>query len=717
MKRTFLTVFALLSLFNTAVKADEIPNPTKDTTAVKHLNLSEVKINASRVNAKMKDLPQKVEVISQRMIEVSSASDVAGLLKSEIAIDILEYPGVSAVVSMRGFTPSPSVKYTTILVNGKPAGTENIASLDLSNVERVEILRGPFSAQYGSDAMAGVVNIVTKNSTGKMSGKLAFEYGSFETSKANFAIGGSLSEVFDFDLSYALYRQDKDYKTGDRNLYDEEYAKSILDPSTYGKRMENTQFQTSNLNARFGVKIAENWKINLAGGYFAGNDIETPGNFWHTEGMDSKDIERYTTGLDVVGSIGNHKITFSPFYSDEDNKTIDLGSDGYGDFESDYQNYGFQLYDTYELGVHSIALGIDNKTQQYESSNYDTSGALEAPYQPDYNNISKGVFGQTQFKLLNDRLNVSVGARGDHMKFELEADKLLANDKSTENYWVFTKNIGAKYGLTKDLSVHSSWGDAFLAPKAYQVAGLYQRGTVKTLGNPYLNPEKSNTLDFGFAFKNFKKGINFDLTYFTTYHKDKIVRSNLQNGDVTYINAMKSEMDGLEILASYDFGALKDYDYSLRVYLNYTHLIDADVTYKDAMGITQTGEMRYVRDNTAAFGIEFDNLKGFSTRLNGRYIGHRYENNYMYTADYSSWPVVSKNPIVYNGTAVRSNVVEEELLRHPVSYVFDYSASYAFKEHYSVGLTIANLLDENYTEKDGYNMPGRAVTAKFSYRF
>lgn len=81
MKRTFLTAFALLSLFNAAVKAEEVPNPTDDKKVVKHLNLEEVEINASRVNVKLKDLPQKIEVITQRTIEASPAVDVAGLLK------------------------------------------------------------------------------------------------------------------------------------------------------------------------------------------------------------------------------------------------------------------------------------------------------------------------------------------------------------------------------------------------------------------------------------------------------------------------------------------------------------------------------------------------------------------------------------------------------------------------------------------------------------
>ena len=61
--------------------------------------------------------------------------------------------------------------------------------------------------------------------------------------------------------------------------------------------------------------------------------------------------------------------------------------------------------------------------------------------------------------------------------------------------------------------------------------------------------------------------------------------------------------------------------------------------------------------------------------------------------------------------------IDDELLHHSVSYVFDYSASYIFKEKYTIDLTVANLLDENYTEKDGYNMPGSLIMAKLICRF
>ena len=229
--------------------------------------------------------------------------------------------------------------------------------------------------------------------------------------------------------------------------------------------------------------------------------------------------------------------------------------------------------------------------------------------------------------------------------------------------------------------------------------------------------KKSKTWDVGFAYKNFKKGINFDFTYFDTHHTDKIINDYPEIGVTTFKNADKADMNGIELVASYDFGALTDYNYSLRVYLNYTHIIDATVETEQFDGSFLESKMKYVRDNNASFGVEFDNLKGFSTRLNGRYIGHRYEDNYMYAADYSNWPDVTKAPINFNGEDVRASLINEAVLRHPVYYVFDYSANYQFNERYSVGLTVSNLFDENYSEKDGFNMPGRAIMMKVGYRF
>jgi TonB-dependent heme/hemoglobin receptor len=717
MKKFVVSALVLCAFSTTSLKAEENPKTANDTLAVKHLNLSEVEVNASRVNAKMKDLPQKVDVISKRVIESTPAVNMADLLKGNSSVDIIEYSGINAGIGIRGFAASTSSKYAVILINGKPAGTNNIASIDLDNVERVEILKGPFSAQYGSDAMGGVVNIVMKESKDDFAGSVSLQYGSFQTSRANVSLGGAVSEKINFDFSYAFHNQGEDYRTGDNNLYDEDYAKTILDPTTYGERMENTKFEKHNVNGRLGINFSEKWNLNVNGSYFKGNDVETPGTFWHVYGMDTKDLERYKTGFDLQGKEGIHTISLSPYYSHQKENNYDVDGDSYGDTEYTYQNYGFQLNDAIHLNDHVLAVGIDSDTEDYESLNYTTEGSLESPFQPDYKNIATGIYSQLQMQFFEGKLNASVGARGDNVKFKIEENEFLGNEASDEDYWVFTKNVGLKYELGAGFSAHSSWGDAFLAPSAFQVAGQYTTAYGTTIGNPDLDPEKSNTWDLGFGFQNFKKGINFDLSYFDTHHKDKIVSYYTDDYDSSYTNADKADMNGLEIVASYDFGAISDYDYSLRVYVNYTHLFDATVETEQTDGSYLKSQMTYVRDNNASFGVEFDNLKGFYTRLNGRYIGHRYEDNYMYTADYSNWPTVSRAAITYNDEEVRADLINEDVLRHPVYYVFDYSASYAFNTHYKLGVSVSNLLDENYSEKDGYNMPGRMIMAKVGYTF
>lgn len=705
MKRTFLTAFALLSFMNFAAQADD--NPVVDTTAVRHLNLNEVQINASRVNAKMKDLPQKIEVITRRVIESTPAADMGELLKKTSGVDIIQYPGISSAVSMRGFAPSTSNKYNVILIDGRPAGTTNIATIDMSNVERVEILKGPFSAQYGSSAMAGVINIVTKESTQDISGNANVSYGSFEKFTGSLNVGGALSESMDFDLSYNYQKQGKDYKIGDKNFFSKSDAEEILDPASYGERMEHSQFERQNVSARLGFILNENWKINVNQSVFIANNVETPGSFWHVYGMNSKDMNKYTTSADVLGKIGIHNLSLSPFHTKEEST---LFNSKYGNTESIHKNYGFILQDVFKVGDHSFAFGIDNKTDAYESNKWNTTGDVIAPSAPNYRNICTGIFGQINTKTLNGKLNLSIGARYDMFDLKLDANKLLANETSSEEYKVFTQNVGVKFEIIDGLSAHSSWGNSFYAPDAFQKSGFYTTAYGITKGNADLNEETSNTFDFGFEYQNFVKGIKFDFTYFKTHHSDMILRYKedpdgiAYNGDeyTTFKNANYADMDGIEIEASYDFGALNDYNYSLKVYANYTHIIDAIVSERkkkeDGTYFNDESQMKYVRDNNANFGVEFDNLKGFSTRFNVRYIGHRYENNWF--SYYNDRPEL-----------------KDQILRHPVSMVFDYSASYTIKEKYTIGLAVSNLLDENYTEKDGYNMPGRAVMAKFGYKF
>ncbi len=151
------------------------------TDSIKMQNLDEVVISASRTKAKLKELTAKVEVITNKAISQSNAKDLADLLKNNTSIDIVQYPGSLFLsgIGMRGFAPSTTTKYVTILIDGVPAGTMNMSSLMLNGVEQVEILKGPFSSLYGSNAMGGLINIVPTQNKGKLTGNASFAYGSW----------------------------------------------------------------------------------------------------------------------------------------------------------------------------------------------------------------------------------------------------------------------------------------------------------------------------------------------------------------------------------------------------------------------------------------------------------------------------------------------------------------------------------------------------------
>ncbi|MDP3180559.1 MAG: TonB-dependent receptor plug domain-containing protein, partial [Bacteroidota bacterium] len=88
--------------------------------------IQEVTVHASRMERKLKDLPQKVEIITSEVIQSLPSENLAEVLKRTTNLDIIQYPGLSATIGMRGFSPSAHARsYTLLLIDGKPSGTTN----------------------------------------------------------------------------------------------------------------------------------------------------------------------------------------------------------------------------------------------------------------------------------------------------------------------------------------------------------------------------------------------------------------------------------------------------------------------------------------------------------------------------------------------------------------------------------------------------------------
>lgn len=687
-----------------------------ETDSIKMQNLDEVVISASRTKAKLKELPAKVEVITSKAISQSSANDMADLLKNNTSVDVIQYPNFLSGIGMRGFAPGTSTKYVTILVDGVPAGTMNMSTLMLNGVQQVEILKGPFSSLYGSNAMGGLINIVPTQNKGELTGNVNLGYGSWKTLKTSAAIGGKISDGFSFDFSGYFNKQGDDFKTGSNNfLHLSETEKAILDEKTNGATMKNTSFKAQGGNLRLGYDFNKNWNINLYGTYFSTDDIVTNGSFWGVYPLKAKDMEQYNVHLAVEGKVNNHLLKVNPYYSKAFYDNTDVKTN-FKTYESTIKTYGFQLQDIIDIGKHKLTVGIDNQNVDTEGRSFgNKDGKEKAPYRPNYSNGTFGIFAQGNLKFLEDRLNLSLGARMDMMQLTLESNEFMKNEEKTENYNKFSPNLGLKFNIDEYTALHASFGQAYLAPDAYQKAGEYTGLYGTTKGNPDLKGESSTTFDFGVSYNNFHQGIALDVTYFHTNHDDFIVNESVNpdgkpnTGDEykTFKNAQEAEMQGVELMASYDFGCLADYAFSLKAYMNGTFMLrtkvlDLDDKWKD---------IRYVRKQTVNFGLHFITENKWNIKLNGRFIGSRIENNW-----YTWYPKV-RPTLADLAKQTQAYYAKQGLLKHPRFIVFDAHVYYTINKNFTVGLNANNLLDENYTEKDGYNMQGRNFMAKISYKF
>ena len=636
-------------------------------------------------------------------------------------MDVVQYPGFKTNIGMRGFAPSAhGITYTLVLRNGIPVGTDNLATLGLENVEQVEILKGPYSSFFGSGAMGGVINIQDKRTSGKISGGASVAYGSFNTYKVKANIGGKINSLLNFDFYAGTRARNDNYKTGNNNLlnlFDDE--KLIMEDKSYGEEYKDSKYKQYTVGGRLGLQIKNSWGIHLNQNYWTAKDVQTHGNFWGSYSPQGKDIDRWSQSLSVEGLAGNHELRFTPHYSmEKETYQSDLTDESFKNTENNLKTYGFVLQDAIKLGNHRIIVGVDNFTKKYESKMWAsdfTTGIVgpAAPHQPDYSNMSLGAYFQANINLLDDNLNATIGGRFDNITFKLFETDLLDNEDATESYSVFNPNLGIQYKLPAGFKVHAAVGRAFVAPDAFKMAGQYD-GWYTYRGNSDLDPETSVTFDFGLGYANRELGLEADVTYFTTDFKDIIV-TDYSNADyVTYMNADKAKLNGLEVMFNYDFGALSNYAYSLKLYLDYTHMYDAELTIEGPT-VSVKEQMKYVRMNKASFGVIFENQKGIFARINARYIGERREDNWLYQTD---WVTYERMPYqTEDGQDIRPELINEDVLNHPDYLILDLSASYTIKEKYTIGITIDNLLDDNYMEKDAYYMPGRSIMGSFSIKF
>lgn len=640
-----------------------------------------VVVTANRVETRVAETPQKIEVIDAADIDRSVAADLTDVLKKNAGVDVVQYSGALSGIGIRGFRPQFSGinKRSLLLINGRPSGVTNLATLLLDDVERIEVLKGAASAVYGSSAMGGVVNVITRHSHGKIGGNARIGGGSFGATGLAARVGGSASTRVDFDATGNVFDQRDDYRMGN------------------GEKRPATSYKTYDGTVRVGVDLPNGWRVDGRANGYRGRDIMTPGDL--ASGLNSqgsKDLERSTTDGRVTGRIGVHDISFTGYGAREAGHTSNATTTNpldrpylpYLSFDSDLSWRGVQARDSWRWSrLNSVVAGLDYEKVTSVSRSYARTGDQSAPFSANSNKGTVGLYVENTLKVHEGRTVVTAGGRLDHITTETVTTPLKTNfTPSGSTFNVFNPSLGIKHELVKGLRAHFTVGRAFIPAEASMLTGftttVVSGRTQITQGNPDLKPERSTSFDVGAEWT--ASTTRVDVTAFRTVVRDRfisnVVVSNPPAPDpiiVSVANGLDAHISGVDLEVEQRVGG------HTGVFANATHYFSR----KERLTSGAEQDILNVALNTVRAGVDVD-FGRVSTRVSGRYVQGRRDNDF----NAPGFPIIDYD----NFTVV------------------DASATYRVARQHSVVLGVNNLFDTFYYEKLGFPLQGASF--KLSYR-
>lgn len=554
-------------------------------------DLDQVVVTATRTEKKLRDVPAAVEVITKEEMEKRNIKRVADALKIVPGVYVRQTKGLMGStdsITMRGFG---SQKQVLILMDGQPlndaySGSVNLANIPTENIQQIEVIKGPTSALYGSNAMGGVINIITKEKskretilrlgTGELSMEVKSLYHSGNIGKLDYFLTVQSTKADGYETA-------EEYKTGKAG------SDRAKNPGKNGMKRDL-------YDAKIVYHLDDKSKLSLAGGsnifsYFSENvaDRGTRDEDLLAIGYENKLTEQSSLKLNY-----NEKKLYTWYVTTSYSSTTNnISSYNYTTTPSRVKQMEFQY--NQQLGSKDLLiLGYAYKTEQADSRSKTLTAASKgwdlsmtnptADSDIGGKTATKSFYLQDEHKL-NEQTTLYIGGRYDDWRFhdgytyayEPTKSQYLTKKTPESKANSFNPKLGLVYKANEKLTIRSSLGKAFRAPNVYELAKDWESSSSSTIYkcNPDLQPEKSTNYEIGFDYQ---------------VDKSLLTRINLYQSDVTeiidkkntldsstgktisqFINSGKARIKGIEV------GVDKRWNSSWTSSLNYTYT-DAKVT-------------------------------------------------------------------------------------------------------------------------------------------
>jgi len=695
---SFLTVIAPAVRAQIAPPA-KAPPPARDQPVA----LGQIVVTAGRIEQAIADIAPRVEVVTAQELARTPGSYLTDLIKKNASVDIIQYPGGLAGIGLRGFRPefSGTNQRVLVLVDGRPSGTTSLGNLPSAGVGRIEVLKGSASALYGSSAMGGVVNFISRDSRGPIAGSISLGSGSFSTLLADVRIGGALGKTaLDFDLGYTERTQFDNLTLG----HQEKRIGTFRQGG--GAERPNTAFSNRSAYARLGWQLAPAWRAELRTHAFFGRDIESPGA--ESDLTNNQASNNFTVAggdLRLLGRLGAHATQLVVHGTREYAVRRDETA-GRAAFRSSIRTTtfrGVQLQDAWTVSpAYTLTYGLDYELVKNNGKTYIVTGARSRPSTPGDARETVGLFAEATAKYFDDRLIFNLGARRDEATNTIRATPLLPSVFEGSSKFKTTNpraGLVFKPFVATPVRLHASAGDGFVAPLGDQLAGLSDDVVAGQrrlrVGNPKLRPESSRTYDVGVGYESAAWGA--DLTWFRTEVSDKIESFFVTNTPAfrqsVWVNASTASASGVEATLEGDFGRL--WSAPAR-----TWVATGSATYfdrRDQVLPAGPAPLRNVARAKINLTLAYDDHRRFHARVTARHVRGMIDQD-------------NSRLLVFTGG-------KSGLFTYPSFVVWDLDFGWKFTPAHQVTLQVDNTLDKYYYEKNDFPFSGRAVYVRYRFSF
>jgi len=495
-------------------------------------SLGETVVTATRVEQPISDLVADVSVIDRATIERSGASGVADLLARLPGVELSRNGGVGNTTSL--FIRGAETRFTAVYLDGVRIDSQSTGgapweSIPLAQIERIEVLRGPAAAVYGSDAIGGVVQLFTKKGEGQPTPFVSWGVGSRRTQNTQLGISGSAG-AFDYSVG-ASYEQSAGFDVRTPNVR---------------HNPDKDYYKTSAGNVRLGWQIGEKHRLDLTAlesemdsGYdgFTYNPLRPVDdrNKYHlrTAGLTwtAQWTPEYKTKLSVTDSNQRYETSVKPSPPDYITQT---------------RLRGYLFQNEYRLGANLFTAALERREDKL--------------FNPALDEYSTTLFR----KRSQDALALGYGfVQGPH---SLQVN--LRHDQDSEFGGKNTGSLAYGYEFVKNWRVTASAGTAFRAPTLYQRFSEY--------GDAALRPETSRNAEVGLRYGDGTTSAS------VVAYRNRV--RNLITFDYSstacesffgcYANVNRAKYEGVTLAASHRFG-----DLTLRGSLDYQNPRDVETNH------------------------------------------------------------------------------------------------------------------------------------------